>query len=65
MLLEFAAPQTLWTADDVAARLGVKKKLIYRLVSEDRIPYLRVGDRLVRFRPDAIDRWIEESEKGW
>lgn len=52
---EFSGPLT--TAE-VAGLLGVAKRHIYRLVSEDRIPYLKWG-RLLRFDPVEIAAWLE------
>jgi excisionase family DNA binding protein len=38
----------VWTIEDVARELKVSVRHLYKLVSEDRIPYAKVG-RLVRF----------------
>ncbi len=48
----------LLTTAEVAKLLGVAKRHIYRLVSEDRIPYLKWG-RLLRFDPVEITAWLE------
>ncbi len=48
----------LLTSSEVAGLLGVAKRHIYRLVSEDRIPYLKWG-RLLRFDPVEIAAWLE------
>lgn len=50
--------QEVLSVDQVARRLGVSAKTIYRLVREGRIPYLRVG-RSLRFRAPQIQSWIE------
>lgn len=46
-----------------AERLGVNHRHVRRLVSERRIPYVKVG-RLVRFDPRDLDRWIGEQTVG-
>jgi excisionase family DNA binding protein len=61
---EGARVQRLLTADDVALVLGVPKSLIYALVRRGELPAIRVGERYVRFRADAISRWIENREAG-
>ena len=43
---------------ELAARLAVSERFVRRLVSERRIPYLKVG-YFVRFQPYEIDQWIE------
>jgi excisionase family DNA binding protein len=48
----------LLSTAEVANVLGVAKRHIYRLVSEDRIPYLKWG-RLLRFDPAEIAAWLE------
>jgi excisionase family DNA binding protein len=56
--------ERLLTADDVAAALGVPKSLIHALVRRGEMPAIRVGERYVRFRAEAIGRWIESREAG-
>lgn len=52
-------PQLL-TIDQIAERLGTSTRHIRRLIAERRIPYLKVG-KLVRFDPDEINCWLNES----
>lgn len=42
---------------DLAARLGVKPRFIYRLVDERRIPFIHVG-RYLRFDPADVDAYL-------
>ena len=44
----------------LAERLGTSVRHVRRLVFERRIPYMKCGG-LVRFDPDAIDRWLDEA----
>ena len=53
----------LLEAEDVAAMLGMSKDWIYNEVRADRIPHVKLG-RYVRFRPEAIEDWIRECERG-
>ncbi len=53
-----APAATLITIDELAARLGTSTRHIRRLVTERRIPYIKVG-RLVRFDPADIAAWID------
>ena len=53
----------LLRAEDVAERLQLRVDHIYKLAREGQIPHLRFG-RSLRFRADAIDRWLEEQERG-
>jgi excisionase family DNA binding protein len=46
--------------DAVAQALGVTRRHVQRLVSERRIPYLKVG-RFVRFDPAELNVWIEQQ----
>ena len=57
-----AAVERLLTAADVAAVLGVQRSLVYALVRRGDLPVVRVGDRYVRFRAEAIELWIERRE---
>jgi excisionase family DNA binding protein len=50
------------TADDVAELLGVARSMVYTLARRGELPTVRVGDRYVRFRAEAVDQWISQSE---
>jgi excisionase family DNA binding protein len=43
----------------VAAVLGVTPRHVQRLVTERRIPYVKVG-RFVRFDPAELNLWLDE-----
>jgi len=43
----------------LAERLATSERHVRRLVSERRIPFVRVG-KLVRFDPVEVARWLEE-----
>lgn len=47
----------LMSVPDLAARLGVKPRFIYRLVDERRIPFIHVG-RYLRFDPADVDAYL-------
>jgi excisionase family DNA binding protein len=53
----------LLSAGQVAGKIGMTTDFVYALTRRDAIPYLRFG-RTLRFRAEAIDRWLEESERG-
>lgn len=53
-----AARQRLLTVEDVAERLSVSPRHVYRMADAGRIPRpLKIG-AAVRWNPDAIDEWI-------
>lgn len=43
----------VWTINDVAKELKCSVRHVYKLISDDRIPYSKVG-RLVRFSPAKV-----------
>jgi excisionase family DNA binding protein len=50
----------VWTVDDAARELKCSKRHIFKLVSNDLIPYAKVG-RLVRFSPIKVGEWIRKG----
>ena len=50
----------LWNAERLAGYLGVSKHYVYRLTSEHRIRFARVGKGL-RFRPEDVVFWLESQ----
>jgi excisionase family DNA binding protein len=47
----------LLTVPQLAERLGVRPRFIYRLVDERRIPFIHVG-RYLRFDPADVDEYL-------
>jgi excisionase family DNA binding protein len=50
--------QRLLTTAQVAERLAVSARTVQRLVAAGLLPALRLGVRLLRFDPEAVERWI-------
>jgi len=54
---------TLIDIAGAAAQLGVSVRYLRRLVSQRRIPYVKLG-HYVRFDPAEIDEWIDRARVG-
>lgn len=52
----------LLTADDVAELLGVPRTFVYALSRRGVLPTVRIGERYVRYRAQAIEEWITGRE---
>ena len=46
------------STEQVAQRLGVHVATVRKLARQGRISSFRIGTKLLRFHPDAIDRYI-------
>ena len=46
--------------DTAATFLGIPKGTLYALVSQKRVPHVRLGKRLVRFSEIDLKNWIAE-----
>jgi excisionase family DNA binding protein len=53
----------LLTAAEVADRLSVTPGWVYAATRANRLPHVRLG-RYVRFRADAIERWLADLERA-
>ena len=51
----------LLNVQEIADLLGVKKSTIYQWTHQGFIPFVKVG-KLVRFKPDAVMKWLNERE---
>lgn len=58
--LEVVFEKIVWSVDDVARELKVSVRHVYKLVSNDKIPYSKIG-RLVRFSPVRIGEWLQKG----
>jgi excisionase family DNA binding protein len=57
----------LITAKEAGQYLSLSTDTIYRMASQKKLPYLKIGDRVV-FDIKALDRWIEKhmvKETAW
>ena len=52
------SPSSLVTSIEAADRLGCSERMVRKLVQTRQVPFVRVG-RLVRFRPEDLDRYVE------
>jgi excisionase family DNA binding protein len=60
---ESSATNRLMTAQQVAELLEVDPSWIYAETRAGRFPHVRVG-RYRRFKLSAVERWIEDHERG-
>lgn len=60
---ESSAMRKLMTAQQVAELLEVDPSWIYAETRAGRFPHVRLG-RYRRFRMSAVERWIEDHERG-
>ncbi len=60
---ESSAMKKLMTAQQVAELLEVDPSWVYQETRACRLPHVRLG-RYRRFRLGAIERWIEDHERG-
>jgi excisionase family DNA binding protein len=52
----------LLAAEDVADVLGVRATFVYALARRGELPTVRIGERYVRFRTEALEQWIANQE---
>ena len=60
MLAEY--PDVL-TTKDVIKILSVSKEYLYELISKDKIPAYRLGDRHWRFNKETLIQYLNSHEK--
>jgi excisionase family DNA binding protein len=56
--------EKLLTVEEVAEMLGLAPGSVYHMISERRIPVVRLSARCVRFRRSDIATWIAEKVAG-
>lgn len=53
--------EKLLNANEVAHLFGMSKDAVYRLAARGDLPAVRVGRRVVRFRPSDLERYLDRS----
>jgi excisionase family DNA binding protein len=56
---ESPAEETLWTIDDVARYARCSVRHVATLREQQGLPFRKLG-HLVRFSPEAVNRWFED-----
>jgi excisionase family DNA binding protein len=51
----------IMTPDEVAEFLRVSRRTINNLVATEAIPFVRIGRRVVRFKRQALTKWLREQ----
>jgi len=49
----------LWNVKEVAEFLGLSVGTVYHLVSQRRMPCVRLSARCVKFQPAQIETWLQ------
>lgn len=57
---DFLMPRRLLTIQEVSQYIGLSVYTIYTMVSQRRIPFVKVG-RLTKFDKGRIDAWIDKN----
>jgi excisionase family DNA binding protein len=53
----------LWNVKEVAEYLGLVPGSVYHLLSQHRLPCIRISARCVRFDPRQIEAWFAERRE--
>ena len=54
---------SLVSSDEIASHFGVTVGTVNAWVREDRIPYIRVSRRVIRFRISEVERAVSSKSK--
>jgi len=54
----------LWDVHEVAEFLGLAVGTVYHLLSQKRLPCVRLSARCVRFDPRQIAEWVAQRTEG-
>ncbi|MFL6311752.1 MAG: helix-turn-helix domain-containing protein [Terriglobales bacterium] len=57
-------PDGLWNINSTAKYLGMSVAFLRKAVRQKRIPFTRIGDKALRFSPQAIDAWVAANSSG-
>jgi excisionase family DNA binding protein len=56
--------QVCWDLKIAARYLGVSASYVRKRVRQKGIPFFRLGNKILRFRKEDLDRWLEANGCG-
>ncbi len=56
--------ERLLNMKDVARRLGIRVRTLYRWIDEKNIPVFRISSRALRITVRALNEWIEQQVRA-
>ena len=57
----FKDNSTLWNYSDLSAYLKLSENTLRRYVMDRRIPFIKIGNKAIRFKPDQINAWLKNQ----
>jgi len=57
--------EKLLDIDELSQILGVKKSTVYNWISQNKIPHIKIGKRILKFRAKDIEAWIEAKSVNY
>jgi excisionase family DNA binding protein len=61
MTLPLHGKPEILTPDELAELLRVSRSTINRLIASQSLPFIRIGNRVVRFKRQAVTKWFREQ----
>jgi excisionase family DNA binding protein len=55
--------ESLWTVDELCARLKLARSTVYDWTHQQWIPHVKLGGGVIRFRPEEIAAWLTQQAK--
>ena len=52
----------LLTQTSLGSRLNLSTRDVQRMVENEQIPFVRLPNGLIRFEPEAVERWIQQHD---
>lgn len=52
----------MYTVLEVAKLLNVPRKLVYKLIEEDKLPAFRLSERNIRIKEEDLEKWIDKRK---
>lgn len=58
------APRKFLTRHEAADLLRISDRTLYSLTKSGQVPYIRLGQRCVRYPVEELERWLKQNTLG-
>lgn len=54
--------QKMYTVKEAAKLMSIDRKMVYKMIEEDKLPAYRLSERNIRIKENDLERWLDKRK---